>query len=195
MKEYKIEQEPVLYVFEDRSVLYDSKGNISEFKEGKSSKEAKARLKIIKDTLASGYLEQRINEAKKPDIKIEGLTNDQIETLENLVLSVTSEVGRAIVGLSVLQLTIKSISSEQSIRLHKGSSAARFSWIEGIPMRVLDKNYITPVLREHKLLRLNADGFMMTRSLAENYPYSQLYKAAIRGAKDEWVKIVASPSM
>ena len=40
------------------------------------------------------------------------------------------------------------------------------------------------------MLRLNADGFMMTRSLAENYPYSPLYKAAIRGAKDEWVKIV-----
>jgi len=48
---------------------------------------------------------------------------------------------------------------------------------------------ITPTLREYGLLRLNADGFMMTRSLAENYPYSNLYKAAIRGAKDEWTKI------
>jgi len=36
---------------------------------------------------------------------------------------------------------------------------------------------------------LNADGFMMTRSLAENYPYSKLYKAAIRGARKEWLEI------
>jgi len=73
--------------------------------------------------------------------------------------------------------------------LHKGSTGADFSWKEGIPMRVLDKNYITPVLRKHNLLRLNADGFMMTRSLAENYPYSKLYKAAIRGARKEWLEI------
>lgn len=31
---------------------------------------------------------------------------------------------------------------------------------------------------------------MMTRSLAENYPYSRLYKAAIRGARKEWIEIV-----
>ena len=57
-------------------------------------------------------------------------------------------------------------------------------------MRVLDKNFITPTLREHGLLKLNADGFMMTRSLAENYPYSKLYKAAIRGARREWQELV-----
>ena len=182
--------EPVLHVFEDKSVLYDSKGNASEFKEGKLSEEAKKRLAFIRGELGKGYLENLIGEAKKPDVIIEGLSKEQILTIEKLVVSVTSEVGRAIVGLSVLQLTIKSISSEQSIRLHKGSTAARFSWVEGVPMRVLDKNFITPVLRKHKLLRLNADGFMMTRSLAENYPYSPLYKAAIRGAKNEWVKIV-----
>jgi hypothetical protein len=57
-------------------------------------------------------------------------------------------------------------------------------------MRSLDKKYITPVLREYELLRLNADGFMMTRSLAENYPYSTVYKANLRGARSEWVSIV-----
>jgi hypothetical protein len=86
---------------------------------------------------------------------------------------------------------VKAITPQQSIRLHKaGSGGANFSWCEGIPMRVLDKNYITPVLRETGLLMLNADGFMMTRSLAENYPYSILYKAAIRGARHEWLEIV-----
>ncbi len=57
-------------------------------------------------------------------------------------------------------------------------------------MRTLDKSHITPILREYDLLRLNADGFMMTRSLAENYPYSKLYKAALRGGKSEWPEIV-----
>ena len=57
-------------------------------------------------------------------------------------------------------------------------------------MRPLDKQYITPVLRKYDLLRLNADGIMMTRSLAENYPYSSVYKANIRGARLEWINIV-----
>jgi hypothetical protein len=57
-------------------------------------------------------------------------------------------------------------------------------------MRVLDKYHTTPTLRRHGLLRLNADGIMMTRSLAENYPYSKLYKAAMRGGRDEWLEIV-----
>jgi hypothetical protein len=57
-------------------------------------------------------------------------------------------------------------------------------------MRVLDKNYVTPVLRKHNLLKLNADGFMMTRSLAENYPYTKLYKAQLRGAREQWLNIV-----
>ena len=111
--------------------------------------------------------------------------------LDRLVQSVTSEVGRALVGLSILQLCVKAIEPEQSIRLHKGSMATRdFSWCDGISMRSLDKQYITPVLRKYELLRLNADGFMMTRSLAENYPYSSVYKANMRGARSEWVSLV-----
>ena len=109
--------EPVLHVFEDKSVLYDSKGNVSEFKEGKLSERAKERLATIRTQLENGYLENLIEEAKKPDVIIDGLTEEQIRTIENLVASVTSEVGRAIVGLSVLQLTIKSISIEQSNKI------------------------------------------------------------------------------
>lgn len=111
--------------------------------------------------------------------------------LRQLVDLVTSEVGRALIGLTVMQLCIKAIAPEQSIRLHKGSSnRGSFSWVEGISMRTLDKNYVTPTLRRHDLVRLNADGFMMTRSLAENYPYSSLYKAQLRGARDQWLAIV-----
>jgi hypothetical protein len=77
--------------------------------------------------------------------------------------------------------------------LHKGGhsySNTRFSWQDGMPMRSLDKSFITPILRSYGILRTNADGVMMTRSLAENYPYSKLYKAAIRGARTEWLEIV-----
>ena len=87
--------------------------------------------------------------------------------------------------------TILNLASEQNIKLHKGSSnRASFSWVEGISMRSLDKNHVTPTLRKFDLLRLNQDGFMMTRSLAENYPYTSLYKANLRGARKEWMSIV-----
>lgn len=113
------------------------------------------------------------------------------KVLTELVDSVTSEVGRAVVGLTFIQLAIKAICPEQSIRLHKGGSrrAESFSWADGIPMRVLDKSYFTPFLRRNGLLRINADGVFMTRSLAENYPYSRLYKAALRGARDQWLML------
>ena len=119
------------------------------------------------------------------------LDEEQTDLIECLVSSITSETGRAIVGLSILQLCVKIVCPEQSVRLHKaGSGGANFAWKEGIPMRVLDNRFITPALREYGLLRLNADGFMMTRNLAENYPYSELYKAAIRGAKKEWAELI-----
>ena len=185
----KAKQEPVLYIFSDRSILVNEDGVEYKFPEGKTSEEAKKRLATIKAALEKGFLEEIIAECQNPEVKIEKINKEQVAVIESLVNSVTSEVGRAIVGLTILQLTVKSIIPEQSIRLHKGSTGADFSWKEGVPMRVLDKNYITPVLRKHNLLRLNADGFMMTRSLAENYPYSKLYKAAIRGARQEWLEI------
>ncbi len=60
----------------------------------------------------------------------------------------------------------------------------------GFPCVLKGRQYITPILRRYELLRLNADGFMMTRTLAENYPYSFVYKANIRGARSEWVSLV-----
>ena len=57
-------------------------------------------------------------------------------------------------------------------------------------MRNLDRKYITPALRQHGLLRFNRDGIFTTRSLAENYPYSKFYKAAIRGAKEECFTLI-----
>jgi hypothetical protein len=186
-------QEEHLKVFHDRSELVYESGNSMVFQEGKLSKEAQQRLKLLRDALAGGFLQTVIDECRRPDVILEDLPDKHLNLLAELVNSVTSEVGRAVVGLTVMQLCIKAIAPEQSIRLHKGGhsySDTRFSWVEGVPMRSLDKQFITPVLRANDLLRVNADGFMMTRSLAENYPYSRLYKAAIRGAREEWLEIV-----
>lgn len=182
-----------LRVYINRSELVLPDGTIQYFQEGGMSQAAKIRYKKIAVELSTGYLERQILFCRDYSSNLDLLALNQAHKylLDRLVQSVTSEVGRALVGLSILQLCVKAIEPEQSIRLHKGSTATRdFSWCDGISMRSLDKQYITPVLRKYELLRLNADGFMMTRSLAENYPYSSVYKANMRGARSEWVSLV-----
>jgi hypothetical protein len=182
-----------LRVYKDRSEYYPVDGNGEIFPEGPISVEAKRRIKTIRAAFASGFLERLIEDiiASKTQIKTEQISEQANICVTALVDSLTSEVGRALIGLSVMQLCIKSISPEQSIRLHKGSvNRASFSWVEGVSMRTLDKKHVTPVLRKYNLLKLNADGFMMTRSLAENYPYTFLYKAQLRGARESWLLLV-----
>lgn len=182
-----------LRVYENRSEYFTTESSSDVFHEGVMSHSAKKRIKGIKDSLEAGFLDALIIELKSgrntPNIDL--VSQSAQENLKQLVDMLTSEVGRALIGLTVLQLCIKSICPSQSIRLHKASSnTGSFSWAEGVSMRTLDKNHITPTLRKHDLVRLNADGFMMTRSLAENYPYSSLYKAQLRGAREEWLSIV-----
>ncbi len=182
-----------LRVYTNRSELVLPDGTIQYFQEGGMNQAAKIRYKKIAVELSTGYLERQILFCRDYSSNLDFLILNQTHKylLDRLVQSVTSEVGRALIGLSILQLCVKAIEPEQSIRLHKGSTATRdFSWCDGISMRSLDKQYITPVLRKYELLRLNADGFMMTRSLAENYPYSSVYKANMRGARSEWVSLV-----
>lgn len=182
-----------LKVFADRSELVRSGGGTEVFVEGPTDEKARARYQRIKTTLADGYLEEQIRRCREEPgtLALNQLSLEQTGLLDKLVSSMNSENGRAIIGLTILQLCVKSIEPAQSVRLHKGgTSRNNFSWRDGISMRSLDSNYITPKLREHDLLRLNKDGFMMTRSLAENYPYSQVYKAWIRGARSQWAAIV-----
>lgn len=175
----------------DDCSIYVRDGVTVEYKEGPQSKQAKDNQEYLKNRLQSGYLDEKINDSFLTDEEEMILGKKLIDSINELVGSITSEVGRAVVGLVFLQLTIKAIIPRQCVRLHKASqNRSSFSWVDGIAMRVIDKEYITPKLREHGLLKLNADGFMMTRSLAENYPYTTLYKANVRGAKTEWLKIV-----
>jgi len=180
-----------LKVYVDKSELVRPDGTMEIFLEGPTSGEAKKRYQKIKKALEAGYLEEQIVLCRDSELSFSDLHDEDIDLIEGMVNSITSEVGRALVALTIMQLCVKSVEPDQSIRLHKSSGGTyNFSWKEGISMRSLDKRFITPTLRKYDLLRLNADGFMMTRSLAENYPYSGVYKAQMRGARYEWLQIV-----
>lgn len=176
-------------IFKDRYDYYSGNQTKETFKQGFQSESAKLRYNNIIEAYDDNYLETRFLDIHNTNF--DSLSDEVKSTLKNLVDGVTSEVGRALVGLTFLQLTIKSIEPDQSIRLHKGSNRKNtFSWEEGISMRTLDRNYSTPFLREKGLLNLNKDGLFMTRSLSENYPYTELYKAEMRGPFAEWLIIV-----
>lgn len=177
-----------LDVYEDRYELYQESGK-TVYYEGFQNQATQKRYAKINQTLATGYLTNKINSLQNMDFSELSELNQNL--LRNMVNGITSEVGRALVGLAFLQLTIKSITPEQSIRLHKGTTRrGSFSWVEGISMRTIDATYSTPFLREQGLLNVNKFGVFMTRSLAENYPYSSLYKAEMRGPFDAWIAIV-----
>lgn len=182
-----------LSIFNDRSELSGNDGVKTEFLEGPMDEETKQIYQKISQKLEERYLEDIISKCKiTPNINEEiSLSNENKKLLEDLVDSMTSEVGRALIGLTFLQLTIKSIAPNQSIRLHKGNKSKKtFGWKKGISMRSLDAEFITPTLRKEGLLKINSFGIMMTRTLAENYPYTKVYKASIKGAKDKWLDVV-----
>jgi hypothetical protein len=184
-------RETRLEIREEGFVFFDKNGRRQVFEEGPQSNESKLRQARIQKALADGYIGDQIRHCKRANGELLRADEVACELLSSLVESITEQFGRAVVGVLFLQLTIKSIEPEQSIRLHKsGDNSDDFSWVEGISMRTLDKRFSTPALREYGLLSLNADGCFMTRTLAENYPYTRLYKAAIRGSKDQWLQMV-----
>ena len=177
-----------LDIYPNRSILY-AHGEKQVFLEGPQDASTQKNVAKIKTALDGGFLERLIANVHTYDFS--SLDRETRFLIDSIVAKVTSEVGRALVGLTFLQLTIKSIVPEQCIRLHKGGTrSGAFSWQKGISMRTIDKLYNTPFLRKHGLVNLNADGLMMTRSLAENYPYTELYKAEMRGPFHEWISIV-----
>lgn len=183
-----MDKEIHLDIYQDRYELFQNNDK-SIYYQGKQSEETQRRYEKIFQTLNNGYLESHIENLKEK--KVFNISEKQKYLLYSLVNGVTSEVGRALVGVTLLQLVIKSIVPEQCVRLHKGSTGnKKFSWKEGISMRTLDSSFITPFLRKHNLLNINKYGVFMTRSLAENYPYSKLYKANMKGSFSTWIEIV-----
>ena len=181
-------KESHLDVYKTRYELYQD-DKVSVYQEGPQNAAAQHRYAKINMTLEKGFLQDMMKSIVETDFS--DLSKENKKLIQNLVKGITSEVGRALVGVAFLQMTIKAICPEQSIRLHKGGTrSGSFSWKDGISMRTIDASYNTPFLREYNLLNVNKYGVFMTRSLAENYPYSKLYKAEMRGPFDEWIEIV-----
>ena len=186
----RITEDPIhMDIYQDRSIFHDETGETC-FLEGNQSKAAKIRYTTITDSLEANFLGNTLQRVKSEGFQDELNTNDK-QLIQQLVDGITGNVGRALVAVAVQQMAIKAICPMQSIRLHKASNnRMSFSWQEGISMRTIDATYVSPFLRQYGLLRLNASGAMMTRSLAENYPYSNLYKAKLHGPRNQWLQIV-----
>ena len=177
-----------LDVYLDRQELHMS-NVVKTYYEGMQSAAAKQRYEKIKKTLSTDFLQKKLDGLDSVDFSELSVENRQL--LEALVNGVSSEKGRGLLGVAFLQLVIKTITPEQSVRLHKSSNQrGNFSWKDGISMRTLNSKYTGKFLKDNGLLNSNKFGSFMTRTLAENYPFSKLYKAEIRGPFDEWIDIV-----
>ena len=133
-------------IYKDKSILKNGDKE-TIFIEGKQSKETKQRTEKIKKKLDEGYFEKIVKESR--DYKNTDFIDmdEQLKvSLDYMINSITSNSGRAVVGLTILQCCLKSIDKEQSIRLHKGNQTdSDFSWKDGMTMRPLDKKYVTPI--------------------------------------------------
>jgi hypothetical protein len=89
-----------LRVFREKSELVLPDGSIQIFLEGAMSQATKLRYQKITTELSNGYLERQIIHCRDRAFEIDflQLTQNHINALKKLVNSVTSEVGRALVG-------------------------------------------------------------------------------------------------
>lgn len=185
----EIRQRPHLEVYKTYSVLVGENGVVDAvFLEGEPSRESQLRQATIRRTLGDGFLDDRIRMAESPDKLVECellLASSQKEALQFVVDAINAQNGRALVDILVLQLAVKTICPAQDVRLHKSRK-----WREGIALRSLDDAFIVPTLRRMGLLGLNKYGAFMTRSFAENYPYTIFYKADIQGARELWLNLI-----
>ena len=179
--------EPHLEIYTNRSILVKDSGN-EIFTEGPPLVKTQKLVNIVKKDLQNGFLINEITKCKNGTVSWK-LNLEHEKLFDDLINGLTSNYGRSLVGLTILQLCIKKIEPSLNIRLHK-SGPGEFSWEEGTPMRNLDADFIAPTLRSTNLLKYNKFGVMMSRSFAENYPYTVFYKAAIRGSKQTWLEIV-----
>ncbi|MBR3085211.1 MAG: hypothetical protein IKH04_02285 [Kiritimatiellae bacterium] len=181
-----------LDVYPNRSELFlgtDSPAFV--FPEGPQDEATQKRYQKIVDAFRAGFLDKVYRESVTGKHDLSLLPEPVREHLRKMVAAISASGGRALTGLVFLQLAVKAIAPKQSIRLHKGGpSSSDFSWRQGVSLRSLDKDFSSAFLRDHKLLEINRDGVMMTRTLAENYPYTQLYKARMTGPAEHWMALV-----
>lgn len=184
--------EPHIRVYSDRHEIHRSGEHLETHSTDDRSEAAKRRSNHIKNQLEKGYLSRRLNkvaESGLEDVPKELQNREEFNQLQNhlneIVEGISPNQGRALAVHTVLLLAIKSIEPEQSIRLHKSSI-----WKEGLPMRGIDSEYIAREISDRDLVRVNRDGVMMTRTLAENLPYGIAYPAEIKGPQRAWGQVI-----
>lgn len=153
-----------LDVYARRSVLHVG-DTILTFQEGAQSAATKKRYRRICDAFKSGYLVKVLQDVQSGKVDLSLMPDLDAKLLKQIVDGVSENEGRAVACICFLQLAIKSIELEQSVRLHKGGPAGRgFSWVEGISMRSLDSKYASKFLRDNHLMSINSFGAMMTKT-------------------------------
>ena len=113
---YSEQKEIHLDVYLDRQELHMS-DVVKTYYEGMQSAAAKARYEKIKKTLSTDFLQKKLDGLDSVDFSELSIRNRQL--LEALVNGVSSEKGRGLLGVAFLQLVVKTITPEQSVRLHK----------------------------------------------------------------------------
>ncbi len=106
-----------LEIYPDRSELH-IKGHIAVYYEGFQTRETQERYKKLNQILTAGYLPEIY--AKLDKMALEELSEEDKELLRSLVQGVTSEVGRALVGVAFLQLTNRLADIKNSCCIIKG---------------------------------------------------------------------------
>jgi len=106
-------------VFADRSELVLPTGQETIFLEGPNNAATKKRYKEITTALEGGYLREQIRLCREEPEKLlsNTLSEADQQLFDDFVASITSEVGRALIGLAVLQLTIEDQFLEAAVQI------------------------------------------------------------------------------
>ena len=108
------------------------------------------------------------------------------QNVRNYVQSIVSkaEDNKGVIAVLTTLMTHKIIHPEQDIRKHQVQIEGGFGG------RTIDKNYITPWLRDHSFPAMAESGWL-TRSLEQPVPYDLNYTGKIMNVKNEFLQIVA----
>ncbi|MFY4812582.1 hypothetical protein ACOJIV_07685 [Haloarcula sp. AONF1] len=189
---------PTLVKNKEVHIYIDERGEVHRFEVGQPSKETKRRYQNVISALDSGEFRSLLDEAtslseqdEEPDID-----DGHAALLSDVAKGIHGD-GRGIAGVCCAQLFTKSIEPGLTVRLHKGGKSTEdFSWREGWSLRQVDNRADVGTgveLNRRGILYSNTDGgAVMTRTLAESEPFTNVYEPAVAGPRQAWLEVVDS---
>lgn len=176
---------PKLIILPDKMVYYRNSKTKDVFflkNESKKAKRASIDQKKLEKALRVALAIAK-NPSKIP-CYVEQLDDEDRNYLRAIADSIGPGHGRAVAIYLIEQLAIKWAHPAIDIRLHKQI------WQGGVSLRSIGQKIVVPFLRNNEVIAINKFGPAMTRSLAENYPFTPLYMADVKGATREWLELV-----